>query len=149
MYQSQLVDIQKCPDIPTEVQAHNAYSFDPIPAETNPPIGPNLLAHLLEHPGDAEILPVLFRKFPKKLRAKLKACPRKGSAVGWGIQFVEGLNWFIVFLCGCLGFTTALIMAIVWSVVRSDVQGGFAIAAFMLAFLGFCLGIARTEIQMA
>lgn len=149
MYHSQLVDIQKCPDIPTEAQAYDSYSFDPLPAETNPPIGPNLLTHLLEHPEDAEVLPVLYRKIPKKLRAKLQACPKKGSAVGWGIEFVEGLNWFTVFLCGCVGFVVALLSAIIWSVVQSDVQGGFAIAGFMLAFLGFCLGIARTEIQMS
>ncbi|KAK2609443.1 hypothetical protein N8I77_002940 [Diaporthe amygdali] len=147
MYQSQLVDIQRCPDVPSESQAHNTYSFDPLPAETNPPIGPNLLTHLLEHPEDAEVLPVLYRKFPKKLRAKLQACPQKGSAVGWGVQFVEGLNWFAVFLCGCSGFLAALILATIWSLVRSDVQGGFAIAGFMLAFLGFCMGIAKTEIQ--
>lgn len=149
MYQSQLVDIQRCPDVPSKAQAHNTYSFDPVPAETNAPVGPNLLTHLLEHPEDAEVLPVLFRKFPKKLHAKLQACPKKGSAVGWGIQIVEGLNWLTVFLCGCVGFTAALVSAILWSVVRSDVQGGFAIAGFMLAFLGFCLGIAKTEIQVA
>ncbi|KAI7776303.1 hypothetical protein LA080_005490 [Diaporthe eres] len=149
MYHSQLVDIQKRPDIPTEAQAYDSYSFEPQPAETNPPIGPNLLTHLLEHPADAEVLPVLYRKIPKKLRAKLQACPKKGSAVGWGIEFVEGLNWFTVFLCGCVGFMSALVSAIIWSVVRSDVQGGFAIAGFMLAFLGFCLGIARTEVQTA
>lgn len=147
MYPSQLVDVQNCPDVPNETQAFDNYTFDPLPAETNPPIGPNLLAHLLEHPGHAEVLPVLYRKSPKKLRAKLEACPQKGSAAGWGIEFVEGLNWFTIFLCGCMGFLAALLSAIIWSVVRNDVQGGFAIAGFMLAFLGFCLGIARLEIQ--
>lgn len=149
MYPSQLVDVQNFPDVPNDPQAFTDYTFDPLPAETNPPIGPRLLAHLLEHPEHAEVLPVLYRKFPKKLRAKLQACPRKGRAAGWGIEFVEGLNWFMVFLCGCVGFTAALISAIVWTVVRDDVQGGFAIAGFMLAFLGFCLGIARTEIHTA
>lgn len=114
-----------------------------------PPVGPNLLMHLFEHPEDAEVLPVLFRKIPKKLRDKLQACPRKGSAVGWGVQFVEGLNWFAVFVCGCVGFMAALLLAMVWSGVKHDVQGGFAIAGFLLAFLGFCLGIAKTEIQIS
>jgi hypothetical protein len=147
MYPSQLVDVQNCPDVPNDPRAFADYTFDPLPAETNPPIGPRLLAHLLEHPGHAEVLPILYRKFPKKLRVKLQACSQKGRAAGWGIEFVEGLNWFIVFLCGCAGFTAALASAIVWTVLRDDVQGGFAIAGFMLAFLGFCLGVARTEIQ--
>lgn len=117
MYQSQLVDIQKCPDIPSKVQAQITYSFDPLPAETIPPIGPNLLTHLLEHPEDAEILLVLYRRILEKPRAKLQPCPKKGSVVGWGIQFVEGLNRFTVFICGCLGFLAALVLALIWSVV--------------------------------
>lgn len=123
------------------------YSYDPVPAETNPPIGPNLLMHLFAHPEDAEVLPVLFRKIPKRLRDKLEPCPVKGSAVGWGVQFVEGIDWFVVFLCGCVGFTLAFIFAVVWSIIRRDIQGGFAIAAFMLAFLGFCFGVTQNDLS--
>lgn len=139
------MDVQKSPSIPPEQQVGNEYSYDPLPAETNPPIGPNILMHLFEHPEDAEVLPVLFRKIPKKLRDKLEPCPVKGSAVGWGVQYVEGMNWSVLFLCGSLGFAAALVFAVVWSTVRGDIQGGFAIAGFMLAFLGFCLGVARAE----
>lgn len=92
---------------------------------------------------------MLYQRVPKKLRDKLQACPRKGSAVGWGFQFVEGLNWFAIFLCGCVGFLAALLLAMVWSIVKSDVQGGFAIVGFVLAFLGFCVGIARTEMEIS
>ncbi|KAF3762566.1 hypothetical protein M406DRAFT_341767 [Cryphonectria parasitica EP155] len=145
MYKSKLVDIHIHPAIPPEDQARQNYTYEPLPAETIPPIGPNLLMHLFEHPDHAEILPILYKKIPQKLRAQLEACPIKGSAVGWGLQFVEGTNWFHVFLCGCLGFISALLFAVVWSIVRRDIQGGFAISGFMLAFLGFCLGIARTE----
>lgn len=104
--------------------------------------------HLFEHPQHADVLPILFRKIPKKLHDKLEPCPVKGSAVGWGVQFVEGMDWFVVFVCGCVGFASALVLAVVWSAVRGDFQGGFAIAGFMLAFLGFCLGVARTEIGL-
>lgn len=114
-----------------------------------PPVGPNILMHLFEHPEHAEVLPVLYSRIPKKLRDKLQVCPSKGIAVGWGIQFVEGLNWFTIFISGCLGFFGALVLAMAWSIVRHDVQGGFAIAGFVLAFLAFCLGIAKTEIQIS
>lgn len=136
------------PSVPPEDQVGRDYSFDPSPAETSPPISPNLLMHLFEHPECADILPVLFRKIPKKLRDKLEPCPRKGYAIGWGVQFVEGMDWLIVFLCGCVGFASALIVAVIWSTVMRDIQSGFAIAGFMLAFLGFCLGVARTEIGL-
>lgn len=148
-YRSLLVDVQESPSIPPDNQVGHEYSNDPLPAETNPPIGPNLLMHLFEHPEDADVLPVLFRKIPKKLRSKLEPCPVKGSAVGWGVQFVEGMNWFVIFICGCVGFAWALIFAVAWSTVRGDIQGGFSIAGFMLAFLGFCLGVARMEDPLA
>ena len=74
------------------------YTYETMPADVMPPIGSNHLMHLFEHPEHAEVIPVLYRKIPKTLRARLVACPRKGSSVGWGLQFVEGMNWFVVFL---------------------------------------------------
>lgn len=76
-------------------------------------------------------IPVLYRKIPKKLHARLQACPQKGSAVGWGIQFVEGLDLFVVFVIGCVGFAAALVVALAWSIMRQDLQSGFAMAGFM------------------
>lgn len=108
MYKSQLVDIQTCPSIPPETEKHD-YTYDPLPAECSPPIGPNILMHLFEHPGHAECESVLYKKIPKKLREKLEACPVKKSALGWGVHFVEGLNWFTVFIYGCSGFAAALV----------------------------------------
>ena len=145
MYTSQLADIQRRPAIPPDNQAH-AYTYEPQPAECNPPIGPNLLMHLFDNPDHAECVPVLYKKIPKKMRERLIACPVKKSAMGWGIYFVEGLNISAIFIYGCSGFVSALVFAIAWSIIRHDIQGGFAIAAYMLAFLGFCVGIARTEI---
>lgn len=104
--------------------------------------------HLFEHPEEAAVLPIIFRKIPKKIRDRLEPCPTKGSAIGWGVQLVEGMDSFAVFLCGCVGFASALILAIAWSAVRGDIQGGFAIAGFTIAFLGFCLGIARSDIGL-
>lgn len=66
--------------------------------------------HLYEHPDHADVLPTLFKKIPKKLRTKLEACPRKGSSVGWGVQFVEGLDLLMLFLVGVTGF-----VAVWWS----------------------------------
>ncbi|KAJ9150874.1 hypothetical protein NKR23_g3369 [Pleurostoma richardsiae] len=148
MYRSKLADIQMCPSIPPEDHSRTEYAYEPRPAETIPPIGPNLLMHLFEHPTHADVLPVLYRRFPKKLRSRLEACPRKGSSVGWGIQFVEGADWFMIFAYGCLGFCICLCTAVTWSVRKGDVQGGFAIAGYLLAFCMFCIGMARSKIEM-
>jgi hypothetical protein len=122
------------------------YNYEPMPAEVMPPIGSNLLMHLFEHPEDAEPVPVLYRKIPKKLRDRLQVCPVKGSSVGWGLQFVEGMNWFLVFVYGCAGFGLALLVALIWVALNADVQGAFAIAGYIIAFLLFCGGFARAEI---
>ncbi|KAL5888219.1 hypothetical protein ACKVWC_003488 [Pyricularia oryzae] len=140
VYQSELVDIQQCPSMPP-----NLLDYLYEPAESNPPVGPNLLMHLFEHPDHAEVLPVLFRRIPKKL-SRLQACQRTGSSVGWGIQIHEGLDWVALFYCGCVGFAACLITAVAWTVVRDDLQGGFAIASFMLAFLAFCAGMVHSEV---
>lgn len=89
----------------------------------------------------------MYRKIPKKLRDTLQACPVKGSSVGWGVHFTEGVNWVALFSYGCIGFFFALIFAVAWSIARGDIQSGFAMGSFMVAFLVFCLGIAQTEVQ--
>lgn len=141
MYRSQLVDVQRRQALPTD---GNSYTYEPMPADLVPPIGPNLLLHLFEHPEDAEPTSVLYRKIPKKLREKLKACPIQGSSIGWGLQLMEGVDWFVVFVYGCVGFLLALIFAIGWTVVQGDLQGAFAVAGYMVTFLLFCVGFASS-----
>ncbi|EEU38137.1 uncharacterized protein NECHADRAFT_48363 [Fusarium vanettenii 77-13-4] len=134
---SELVNIQQCPSLPGR-QDRVEYDFEQV--DLDPPIGPNLLSHLFENPDHAEVLPVLFNRIPKKMRKRLSACPRKGSSTGWGISFVETLDTFVVFLFGCIGFTLSLVAAVVYTVIMGDIQGGFAIGAFLLAFVLFCGG---------
>ena len=138
--------MQSKPSLPSDAMS-TEYSYEPMPADLLPPIGSNLLMHLFENPEDAEVLPVLYRKIPKKVRAKLTPCPVKGSSVGWGLQFVEGMNWVPLFSYGCAGFVLALIAALVWVALKADVQGAFAIAGYMIAFLLFCAGVSRADVH--
>ncbi|CAJ2507789.1 Uu.00g089750.m01.CDS01 [Anthostomella pinea] len=69
------------------------YAYDPTPADAIPPIGQNMLMHLFEHPGYADVTLFLYDRSPRKLRRQLEACPRRGSSVGWDVRFVEGLDW--------------------------------------------------------
>jgi len=112
-----------------------------------PPIGRKMFMHLFEHPDHADVIPVLYKRIPKKLRMKLEACPNKGFSTGWGVHFSEGMDFFAVFVLGCLGFTACLVISVVWTAVKGDVQGGFAIGGFLLAFMCFCGGIAHSEIR--
>ena len=69
MYKSELADIQKHDDIPPESRKHE-YRYNPIPAETIPPIGSNHMMHLYEHLEHAEVEATCVDKIPKKLREK-------------------------------------------------------------------------------
>lgn len=145
------MDIHRSPSVPdredNEEERHN-YIYDPRPAKHNPPVGSNLLMHYFEHPEHADVGVDIYDKIPKKLRTRLEACPIKGSSVGWGVHFTEGVNWTILFAYGCVGFICALVFAVAWSTARADIQSGFAIAGFIVTFTLFCLGIARTEIAL-
>ncbi|KAI0529787.1 hypothetical protein GGR58DRAFT_290158 [Xylaria digitata] len=137
VFRNKLADVRVCPSMPT---ASNEYAYDPMPPDAIPPIGPNLLMHLFENPDHADVTLFLYNRFPKKLRAQLEACPIKGSSIGWGIEFVEGVDWHIVFVTTCLGFLFCLIFAVAWAATKGDIQGGFGIASFLLAFVVFCSG---------
>ncbi|KAI0436155.1 hypothetical protein F4803DRAFT_248206 [Xylaria telfairii] len=137
VFRNRLVDVRVCPSMPT---SSNDYAYDPMPPDTIPPIGTNLLMHLFENPDHADVTLFLYNRFPKKLRAQLEACPIKGSSIGWGIEFVEGVDWYAVFVSGCFGFFFCLLFAVAWAAARGDVQGGFGIASFLLTFFVFCGG---------
>lgn len=105
---------------------------------TNPPIGSNFAMHYLEHPDDASIDPIIFKQVPIKRQVRLKPCPTKGSSQGWGVQFIESANPFAVLGCGFIGFILCLVTSVWWTVARGDVQGGFGIGGFVLAFFIWC-----------
>jgi hypothetical protein len=148
MYRSHLADIRLSPSVPPPDKIGTEYAFDAgTQLDVIPPIGPNLLAHLFEHPEHADVAPIIWNRIPRKLRAELTACPTRGSSPGWGLQLAEGMEWFLFFVLGCAGFLACLLVAMVWSVARGDVQGGFSIGGFLLAFWVFCGGIAHTAVS--
>ncbi|KAH8205273.1 hypothetical protein TruAng_000520 [Truncatella angustata] len=147
MYHKDLADIRSYPSLPSD-NHKDQYFYDPMPADLMPPIGSNLLVHLFENPTHAGVLPNLYSRIPKKLREKLAPCPQKGTSVGWGLAFTEGIDTFIFFLCGCLGFLVCLVVALVWTATKGDVQGGFGIGAFLLSFMVFCGGLIHSSIAV-
>jgi len=147
MYRSHLADVHLCPSVPPPDRIGTEYCFDPgTESNVTPPVGPSLLTHLFEHPEHADVLPTIWNRIPRKLRAQLTACPTRGSSFGWGLQLSEGMEWFMFFVLGCAGFLACLLVAVAWSLGQGDVQGGFAIGGFLLAFLVFCGGIAHTAV---
>jgi hypothetical protein len=102
--------------------------------------------HFFEHPDHSDVLSVLFKIFPRKIHEQICWSSDENLSRGWDLQFVEGVDYLAVFLCGCVGFMLCSFAAIVWSVVARDVQSGFAIGGFLLTFILFCFGGLYTAI---
>ena len=146
MYKSELVDIRKVDDIPPETRK-DEYRYRPIPADVIPPVGENHLMHLYKHPEDAEDTDVCLQKIPKKLRQRLLVCPDRGTGLGWGIYFVEGLHWTKLWWLGLAGLAASIAFGAAWSVVKDDVQGGFGVTACMMVALTFTTGILQAALE--
>lgn len=145
MYKSELADIRKVDDIPPEDKKD--YDYLPRPAELIPPVGPNHMMHLYEHPDHAEDEATCLGKVPKKLREKLQLCPNRGTGLGWGVHFVEGLHWVKVWAFGFVGLLASALFGVVWSVLRDDVQGGFGITACLMVVLTFSVGVLQSALE--
>ena len=116
------------------------------PSDLIPPVGENFMAHLFHHPEDASELAVTCLRTPKRRKNKLTVCPQRGTSVGWGIHVIEG--WVIrrVWLL-LLGFfvTGSLAFGVCWSILKHDIQGAFAVAAWIIALMGLIAGCLQTS----
>lgn len=146
MYRSELVDIRKTDDVPPETEK-GEYLYNPFPADFIPPIGENHLMHLYDHPEDAEIGPDCLNKIPRKMRQRLLVCPQRGTGLGWGIYFVEGLHWTKLWAVGFVGLTCSITFGALWTYFRNDIQGGFSVAACMMVMLTFTTGMLQTAFE--
>lgn len=118
------------------------YDIYPEPPDLDPYVGPNGLEHLLSHPHEAEeqgnnlpIQDVWLKRFPKKKKSKLTACPPYQYGLGWGIEFDETWNFSLVLkgiLFGCV--LAATVFLICWWSVRGDVQGATGMAALLVSY---------------
>ena len=128
---SNLVDIRKIDDLPPQADEH--YVYDPKPPELIPPIGENLMVHLLAHPDHAdEFSALLMKRIPRRNRALLP-CPVKGTGLGWGIHFAlgyhYGLLWLGFLLLVLIG---SIVFVVCWGILQHDVQGASGVAGYAL-----------------
>ncbi|KAI2611890.1 hypothetical protein GGR54DRAFT_344450 [Hypoxylon sp. NC1633] len=145
VHRTEIASVRSEPALPPE-NMKGQYQYDPMPAQLVPPIGPNMLVHFFENPTHAGVLPDLYKRIPKKLREKLTPCQVTGMSVGWGIQFVEGMDTFIFFICVCVCFLACMAVAVCYSITRQDLQGGVGLGGLFLTFMLFCAGVVRSSL---
>jgi len=97
--------------------------------------------HFFKHPQrfrmDQE---VIFNQLPKRCVEEL-AAPHDKLEAGWGLYFEEGWHWkTIYFILVVLVITGALVFGITWSIMKLDIQSGFAITAVWMTVGSMALG---------
>lgn len=129
--------------LPTEDAVLHSRSWEfcpcPCPLKEPPPIPTNVFLHLFNstrtHPRSTWL-----NRLPKKLHHSIyqrNGGPHVGwQAMGWGVHIIEGPNVKAIFLLQVLLVVISLAGAIVWAVLKGDVQGGFGIAGFVVAATG-------------
>ena len=103
--------------------------------------------HLYDHPEDAEVGPDCLNKIHRKMRQRLLVCPQRGTGLGWGIYFVEGLHWRKLWAVGFVGLTCSITFGALWTYFRNDIQGGFSVTACMMVILTFTIGMLQTAFE--
>ena len=120
------------------------YVYEPY--DLIPPVGENLMAHLFYHPEHANEQAITCLRAPKKRKERLTVCPQHGTSVGWGIHLVEG--WVVQriwLLCLGLFITGSLAFGVCWTILKHDIQGAFAVAAWIIALVGLIAGCLQTS----
>jgi hypothetical protein len=139
MYRSSLVDVRQKDDVPPP--GHAEYRYLPTPPDLVPPIGENHMMHLFQHPDHADEETVCLDRFPKKLKERLQCKPGTPTSIGWGLEFVEDWDWkFIWWIAFAVLGLGSLLMGVLWAKFEHSVQDAFAIAAYMVAFVGVSVG---------
>jgi hypothetical protein len=147
LHEEDLVDIRNKRSIPPEDRVKcGEYGYTPVPMDTIPPVGRNLLMHHFHKPHKPnDQRRVCLQRFPKKLQGKLALSVSDETARGWGIYLEEGLDdrklWLMRFLVFGVG---SLIFGVVWAVLQKSVQDAFTVSAWIVSLIAITTGFVRS-----
>lgn len=100
--------------------------------------------HIFLTPGD-HLGSMAAEMLPKKLHEELLWDNRVNSVqnlpMGWGFYIVQGINrsliaWVVAFLS-----SGTILLTILWSAIRGDVQGGTGIGSFCMGTLAISVAV--------
>jgi hypothetical protein len=121
-----------CECIPTI--GNTEYECSPAgPLETGPPIMPQEMMHMLDHPNliDERERSVL-NQLPKRICGQLQANGEE-PAEGWGLYYEEGLNVFLVVnIVVWTSILASLLFGVLWTILRSDIQGAWSVSSWIV-----------------
>lgn len=129
-----------------EPSASCEYRCKPVPAAHVPPIGENYLMHCYSSPNCVNPSQKwVYNQIPKKLGKRLQG--RDDRAVpGWGIHCEEGWNWDKILVLELIIVVLGILFGVLWSLLKHDIQGAFAISAYWLVGFHSLLGLVLRHI---
>ena len=138
-----------CECLPPEDKVEPArgaeYRCNPIPPRTYPPVPPEYLLHLFEHPEACHELDTwILNQLPKRISGELYGKPGE-PAEGWGLYIQEGVDYdkitCIIALIVIVGVFGSLCFAVAWTIANHDVQGAFTVSLYVVALAGIYISI--------
>jgi hypothetical protein len=89
---------------------------------------------------------LVLRQLPKRSCGVLQAQPDDGPTEAWGIYFKEDWDWLRIWWIVALGFfLPGLLFAVLWGILKKDVQGAFGVASWWMAAAMMIVGIIGTS----
>ena len=132
-----------CICLPPKDRIGVEYKCHPEPGQSlgyAPAIGANRLTHYFLHPEC--IKPTqrsILAQLPKRVCGAL-AASNDQDVIGWGLHFKEGWHWRTIYCLVIIIALSGLIFGITWSVLKSDIQSGFAISSYWITVGSLLLG---------
>ena len=118
------------------------YDFAPPEPDFLPPIGHNEMMHYFHKSCTGQNDDSHIRRLPGHRENPVPFQPSEEEKYVWGIELVESESreWLYLSIPVFFIFFSSLIFGIVWAVLLHDIQGGFAVAGYIvtggLALLG-------------
>jgi hypothetical protein len=115
------------------------FSFRPIsPPPDLPLLSDDELRHMFDHPAGSIYHDGVYdsecrNRLPKR-RWPLQYFPNQGYPIGWGIEFIEGFNWSLLFYSEVFIFFVTISFTVLWSVfarANDKVPTAFTIGQWM------------------
>ncbi|KAK3381859.1 hypothetical protein B0H63DRAFT_511578 [Podospora didyma] len=138
--------------IPCEAEmAAEGYGYHPCPLKP-PPFPANIfLHHLSRQTGHRRL--IWGNRIPQKLHQSILQGGGGGGnggvpndlVLGWGVHIIEGLNKVTILFAMLGAALVSGVMSVAWVVVRDDVQGGFAIGAWLTDLRGIIVILVATK----
>jgi len=104
--------------------------------------------HRFSNPERCRDSDFCLSQIPKRAEGR----PRYGQApdnfTGWGLYFQEGIDLLRLCSWGFFAFVFSLTFGICWALRSKNVQDGFAIASYILAFEALVVGSIQAAIKL-